>query len=89
MVFDEDRYFSGAWRLEDAGELRYGLLKDLRWTNVNFRDYNHDRHVKRECNPQMLSKKEFQLLAIQMRKVSIAYLLMPISPLFAATMSRQ
>ena len=55
-VLDENGYFPGAWRLENAGELRYGLLKNLGWANVDFGDHYHDWDVEGEGDSQMLSR---------------------------------
>ena len=40
-VLDKDRDFTSAGRLEDARQLRDGLLQDLRWTDVDFGDDDH------------------------------------------------
>ena len=61
-VLDEDGYFPGTWRLEDAGELGYGLLKNLRRTYVDFSDNYHDGHVERERDSKMLSEIVVQQL---------------------------
>jgi len=56
VVFDEDGNLASAGRFEDLGELRNSLLKDLRWADIDFRYHNHDRHIERQSDTQMLSR---------------------------------
>lgn len=88
-VLDEDGDFPGPGRFEDAGELSYSLLKDLRWADVDFGDHDHDWDIERKGDSQMLSKSSVSCWKQTSLQVRNAYLLMPIKPLFAATMSRQ
>ena len=44
--FNEDGDLAGAWGLENAGQLHYGLLEDLGWADVNFGDHDHDGDVQ-------------------------------------------
>lgn len=61
-VLDEDGDFPGAWRLEDAGQLSYGLLENLRWADVDFGDHHHDWHIECECDSKVLPEGIYQLL---------------------------
>src|ERR1700712_4446515 len=47
-VLDEDRNLARAWGLEDFGELGKRLLQNLRRTDVNLGDDNHNRNVQRQ-----------------------------------------
>lgn len=86
-VLDEDRNFAGAGRFENAGKLSDGLLEDLGWANVDFGDYYHYWNVQGEGNTQMFSVPDKSSVSIPERE--IPYLLIPMRPLFAATIRRQ
>lgn len=54
LIADEDGYFPRARRFENFGELRYGLFQNLRRTDVDFGYADHDWHVQRESNAEVL-----------------------------------
>ena len=56
MILDENWDFSCTWRFEYSGELRYCLLQNLRWANIDFGYDNHHRHIECQSNTQVLSK---------------------------------
>jgi hypothetical protein len=45
-ILDEDRDLVSTWGFQDLGQLCNSLLKNLRWTDVNLGDDNHDRDVQ-------------------------------------------
>jgi hypothetical protein len=45
-ILDKDRDLASTRRFQDLGQLCNSLLKDLRWTDVNLGDDNHDRDVQ-------------------------------------------
>ena len=55
-VLDEDRNLPGPRALEDSNQLLDGLLEDMRWADVDLGDDNHDRDIKRQGNPKVLSE---------------------------------
>lgn len=86
-VFNEDGNLPCAGRFEDACQLGNGLLQDLRWANVNLGDDHHHRNVQGEGDAKVLSDHG-QLLYFSV-DISRTYLLIPMRPLFAATISKQ
>lgn len=88
MVFDENRNFPCAWRFEYSSKLRYSLLQNLGWANIDFGYHNHHRHIECQRNSQVLSIILRQALLLG-KYCSITDLLIPIRPLLAATMRRQ
>jgi hypothetical protein len=54
LVLDEDWYLASAGGLQDFGELRDGLLQNLRRANVDFSDADHDRDIERKSNSKVL-----------------------------------
>lgn len=45
-ILDEDWNFSCSRRFEDLGQLRYGLLENLRRADVYFGDDHHDWDIQ-------------------------------------------
>ena len=55
VVLDENRDLAGAGGFEDARQLGDGLLQDLRRTDVDLGDNDHDWDIEREGNAKMFS----------------------------------
>lgn len=87
-VLDKDGNLTCAGRLENFGQLRNRLLENLRWTNINFSDDNHDWDIESKCDSEMLSGHRLARVK-HPTMMPATHLLMPIRPLFAATMRRQ